>query len=148
MIEGLNGIAGEWGHNVLDPNGHQCYCGRKGCVETVLSGPSIERSHLENFGTVLSLPEIAKRAASGDPECSETLDRTCDWLGRALSVVVNILDPSIIVLGGGVSSLDVLYTKGLESLRSHSFHDSLKTNLVRARMGDSAGVLGAALLTI
>lgn len=147
VIEGANGIAGEWGHNLLDPNGVRCYCGRVGCVETVLSGPAIARRHREAFGENLALKEISQRAAEGDAHCKHTIAETCQWFGRALGPVVNILDPNFIVLGGGVSNLPDLYTLGYAALLPYEFHEQPKTKVIKAELGDSAGVFGAAMLT-
>lgn len=145
--DGLNGIAGEWGHNVLDPNGDICYCGKNGCVETVLSGPAIARHFAASTGRSLPLPDIARLAANGDDQCAAALQEVCVWFGKAMSVVVNILDPDAIVLGGGVSHLDALYTLGAGELSKASFHDRPHISVRRAKLGDSAGVIGAALLT-
>lgn len=147
VINGQMGIAGEWGHNVLDPNGEPCYCGKRGCVETILSGPAIERQFLGQFGESLSTVQINELAASGNLQAIEFLDHICEWLGKGLATVVNILDPDVIVLGGGVSNLPCLYTQGLTALHRSSFHDSASTPIVRAELGDSAGVFGAALLS-
>lgn len=148
VLEGCNGIAGEWGHNLLDPNGAMCYCGKRGCVETVLSGPAISRRHFEAFQEELRLELISERAAQGDSNCQATLAETSFWLGKALAAVVNIIDPDVIVLGGGVSNLKGLYTEGKKSLYEFIFHDKPATRLVQAQLGDSAGVFGAALLTL
>ncbi len=146
VLDGLNGIAGEWGHNVLDPKGTPCYCGKTGCVETVLSGPGISKRHQLQTGEQLSLEVLNSKAMQGDESCRETLQQTYQWFGKALSVVVNILDPEMIVLGGGVSSLPGFYTEGVLALHQFTFHDSPKTKVVKASLGDSAGVFGAALL--
>lgn len=138
-LDGASGIAGEWGHNVLDPQGEPCYCGKRGCVETVLSGPALERWHVRQTGVKRSLKEIAG-------ENGPTVDHLCEQFGRALSVVVNVLDPDAIVLGGGVSNLDRLYTDGAAALRSSVFHDDYRPNVLRPKLGDSAGVFGAAML--
>jgi len=147
VFGGKQGIAGEWGHNVLDPSGELCYCGKRGCVETVLSGPAIARRFNKQFGSNCSLPEIASRAVAGDQSCSEFLTKVCEDFGRAMSVVVNILDPSVIVLGGGVSNIDELYTVGAAALKRFTFHKNGFTPVKKAQLGDSAGVIGAALLT-
>lgn len=138
-LNGASGIAGEWGHNVLDPEGDPCYCGKRGCVETVLSGPALERWHLRQTGEGKKLHQIAL-------EDGPTIDHLCTQFGRALSVVVNVLDPAAIVLGGGVSNVERLYTDGAASLRSSVFHDDYRPNVLRASLGDSAGVFGAAML--
>jgi fructokinase len=146
-LPGVQGIAGEWGHNVLERDGEPCYCGKRGCVETVLSGPALERRYLRRTGVQLPLSEIAVRARSGDSESQETISHLISKFGEALSVVVNILDPEVVVLGGGVGNVDELYTQGLDSLYEWIFSPSPETKLVRPSLGDSAGVFGAAHLT-
>lgn len=147
VLNGRHGIAGEWGHNVLDENGLTCYCGKRGCVETVISGPFLERWYADRSGTHLSMPEVMKRARSGtDLVAVATLDHLVDAFGRALSVVVDIFDPHAIVLGGGVGNVGELYTRGLESLSCHMFNEGFRGALLRPTLGDSAGVFGAAML--
>ncbi len=144
VLSGCHGIAGEWGHNILIPEGELCYCGKSGCVETVISGPALERWHEARSGRRLSLKEIA---ASPDADCQATIDRLCDYFGRSLATVVNILDPSAIILGGGVGNVDAMYTRGRHSLERWMFNGSFEGKLLRPELGDSAGVFGAALLT-
>ncbi|MGZ3419891.1 MAG: ROK family protein [Polyangiales bacterium] len=134
--DGAQGIAGEWGHVVLEPiDGPPCYCGKRGCVETFLSGPAIERAYAAKTGEQRSLVEIG------------TLDdATLDRFGRALATVIDILDPDVVVLGGGVSNLSILYEKGVEAVARWVFNDELRTRIVKHEIGDSAGVFGAALL--
>ena len=143
---GAQGIAGEWGHNVLEPNGAQCYCGKRGCVETVISGPALERFYRERSGRTLKLEGIVQAAQQGDVAAVETIDRLCAFFGQAVSVLVNILDPDCIVLGGGVSNVDALYSKGIEELKKHIFNNTPRARVVRNQLGDDAGVLGAAML--
>ena len=138
VLGGASGIAGEWGHNVLEPGGELCYCGKRGCVETVLSGPALERWHERRAGS----PCLLKDVGSDSP----TIDHLVEAFGRALSVVVNIFDPNAIVLGGGVSNVDRLYSDGAESLRGNVFHDDYHPVVLRPLLGDSAGVFGAAML--
>jgi fructokinase len=145
--EGAQSIAGEWGHVVLDPvNGPACYCGKRGCVEQYLSGPAIERSFFARAGEALPLVEIARRAESGEARAKETLASTMDTFGRAIATVIDVLDPDVIVLGGGVSNLAQLYTDGIAAVLRWVFNDVLDTRIVKHTLGDSAGVLGAALL--
>ena len=146
--EGAQSVAGEWGHVVLDPSGGApCYCGRRGCIETYLAGPAIERAYAERGGRAgLRLAEIAELAKEGDRIASALLTERLEIFGRALSIIVNVLDPDVIVLGGGVSNLEVLYDDGLKALRRWVFNDDLLTRVVKNELGDSAGVLGAALL--
>lgn len=147
-LPGLQGIAGEWGHNVLDPAGPPCYCGRRGCVETFLSGPATERYYESLTGSRRRLSEIAERHRSGtDPAATETVGRLCELFGRAVAVVVNIFDPHAIVIGGGVGNLDDLYTRGVAEATRHVFNPRLETPFLRPKLGDSAGVFGAAFLT-
>jgi fructokinase len=136
-------IAGEWGHHAIDPSGAACYCGQRGCVETMLSGPALEAAYRAETGTARSAAEIARRP---DAAAAAVLDRWCDRFGRALANVVDILDPDVVVLGGGLSNLDVVYTRGRDAVARYVFNDELRTPIVRNALGDSAGVLGAALL--
>ena len=144
---GCQGIAGEWGHNILDSAGPDCYCGRKGCVETFISGPGLERFYAELAGETASLPEIVARSESGaDANALATVERLVSYFGKALATVVNILDPHAIVLGGGVSNVDLLYTRGVEAMKPWVFNDRFLTRVVKNELGDSAGVFGAAML--
>lgn len=144
---GAHHIAGEWGHNPLESTGRSCYCGRQGCVETWLSGPGFAADYSANGGIMdVTAPEIIARATHQEPAATAALGRYCTRLGRALATVVNILDPDIIVLGGGMSAIPDLYTHGKKALIEHAFTDGLTTPLVPAQHGDSSGVLGAAYL--
>ncbi|MFN8221174.1 MAG: ROK family protein [Fimbriimonadales bacterium] len=145
VLGGAQGIAGEWGHNVLDPEGDPCYCGRRGCVETVLSGPSLERFYFRISGERRRLPEIVARRGS-DPHADATMERLFAKFGEALGVVVNILDPDVVVLGGGVGNIADLRTRGRDELAKHVFNPELRTQLRAPTLGDSAGVFGAAML--
>ncbi len=139
VLDGASGIAGEWGHNVLEPGGEPCYCGKRGCVETVLSGPSLERWYARQTGVSKRLQAIAQ-------ENGPTIDHLVEGFGKALSVVVNVFDPDAIVLGGGVSNVDRLYSDGAEALKRHVFHNDYHPVVLRPVLGDSAGVFGAAML--
>ncbi|HVJ93570.1 MAG TPA: ROK family protein [Labilithrix sp.] len=153
---GAQGIAGEWGHVVHDPdNGPACYCGKRGCIETYLSGPAIEAEYARRTGTNRNLAEIAARARPKPMGTSESeedanarvlISERVEVFGRALSIVINVLDPDVIVLGGGVSNLAVLYDEGACAVTRWIFNDEVKTKIVKHALGDSAGVLGAALL--
>jgi fructokinase len=145
---GRHGIAGEWGHNFLDDSGGDCYCGKRGCVETVLSGPALERFYKGQTGQALPLKDIVTRASAGEAPAEETLKRLYHYFGKALSVVTNILDPDVIVVGGGVGNIQGLYTEGLQSLAAHIFNNGLDVPVVAPLLGDSAGVFGAAALTL
>ena len=144
VLNGAQGIAGEWGHNLLEPGGAPCYCGKAGCVETVLSGPALERFYFGQSGARRSLKEIA--SAEGDPHADATMERLWEKFGEGLSVVVNIVDPDVIVLGGGVGNIAGLRTKGREALERYVFNTELRTELRAPMLGDSAGVFGAAMI--
>jgi fructokinase len=143
VLHGRHGIAGEWGHSFLDDSGGPCYCGRSGCVETVLSGPALERYYASLSGESRRLPDIAARAG-GDPAARQTLDRLVHFFGKALGPVVNLIDPDAIVIGGGVGNLDLLYTEGPLAVRDNIFNPVFDTPILKPLLGDSAGVFGAA----
>lgn len=147
VLNGGQGIAGEWGHNVIDPSGELTYSGRRGVVESVLSGPSLEHFYKACTGREQKLPEIIALSDQGDLAAIQTRYRLLEFFGRAIAVVVNIFDPHAIVLGGGVSNLDCLYTDGPKEVAKHVFNPTFSTPILRAEHGDSAGVLGAAMLT-
>jgi fructokinase len=147
-LNGLQGIGGEWGHNFLDASGGTCYCGRIGCVETVISGPALERYYTQLTGTQLKLADIVSREYRGeDPAAAQTLNRLIAYWGKAIAYVINILDPDAIVIGGGVGNIDLLYSEeGIAEVRKHVFNPRLDTPFLKPLLGDSAGVFGAALL--
>jgi fructokinase len=145
VLNGAQGIAGEWGHNVLIPNGELCYCGKRGCVEMVLSGPRLQKYYASLSGQDYTLKEIARRVNT-DPHARATIDRLIDYFGQAISVVIDILDPHMIVLGGGVGNIAALYTEGAKSAERHVFNTKMWTKIVPPLLGDSAGVFGAAML--
>jgi fructokinase len=152
VIEGASRIAGEWGHNPLprphdsERPGPQCWCGRRGCIETFCSGPAMERDHLEATGEALSAVRITERAEAGDAGARATLDRYVERLARSLAGVVNILDPEVVVLGGGVSNVPTLAGRVQALLPLHVFTDEVATRVVKNVHGDSSGVRGAAWL--
>lgn len=147
IIEGSHSLSGEWGHNPLDEaQGPACYCGRKGCVETIISGPALEAFYDEKTGVCRSFDEIVKRA-SQELAAQETLNRFHFYFGKAIAGVINILDPDCIVCGGGLSNIQSLYSESLQSLQNYVFHETYSPNIVPNTLGDSAGVFGAALLT-
>lgn len=152
LLRGANLIAGEWGHNPLpapmpeELPGPDCYCGRRGCIETWCSGPGLAADHLRRTGVEMSAGMIAGVAAAGDNDARETMERHLGRLARALAGVVNILDPDAIVLGGGLSNLDHLYEELPGAMRPHVFSDVFRTPILKNRLGDSAGVIGAAWL--
>jgi fructokinase len=143
---GAQGIAGEWGHVVLEPErGPACYCGKRGCVETFLAGPALEQRYAASAHETRPLAEIAARAES-DAAAKATLAFAAETFGRALATVLDVLDPDVVVLGGGASNLDVWTTAGREAAERWVFNDELGTRIVRHAIGDSAGLWGAALL--
>ena len=152
ILAGANAIAGEWGHNPLplpveaDYPLPACYCGRHGCIETYLSGPALAADHAKCTGEHLDVPEIATRAEDGDAPCEATLQRYEARLGRALAGIINILDPQVIVLGGGLSNLQRLYRNLPACCGPHVFSDVFQTRILPPRHGDSSGVRGAAWL--
>lgn len=152
VLQGANGVAGEWGHNPLPPGddtrGHApaCYCGRHGCVETWLSGPALAADHLRTSGETAAPEHIVARAAAGDAACEATLQRYEVRLARALAGVINLLDPDVIVLGGGLSSIGRLYERVPRLWVPHVFSDRIVTRLCPPLHGDSSGVRGAAWL--
>jgi fructokinase len=152
VLDGAQKICGEWGHNPLpwptdrERPGPPCYCGRRGCIETFLSGPGMRRDHAAVAGVELSTHEIVARADSGDELALATLDRYAERLGRALATVINILDPDVVVLGGGMSQLPGLAERAQAAIRPHVFTDEVTTRIVLNQHGDSSGVRGAAWL--
>jgi fructokinase len=147
VLAGANAIAGEWGHNPLpDERQPPCYCGRCGCVETLLSGPALRADHYAATGADLAAEDIVTAAEAGDAACQSSLQRYASRLARALAQVINIVDPHVIVLGGGLSNLPLLYREVPALWRAHVFSDQVVTRLVRNRHGDSSGVRGAAWL--
>ncbi len=144
---GRQGIGGEWGHNFLDESGGACYCGHSGCVENVISGPALERYYAGLTGQKRPLPEIVSRSMSEeDPAAVQTMDRLLHFFGKAMAVVINIMDPDAVVLGGGVGNIERLYTDGPAEVQKHLFNHRIDTVFLRPKLGDSAGVFGAALL--
>ncbi|MBK7081201.1 MAG: ROK family protein [Betaproteobacteria bacterium] len=152
VLDGPNAIAGEWGHNPLpwprddERPGAMCFCGRPGCIETWVSGTGIERDHRQVAGAALKAPEIVARAAAGDAACAATLSRYEERLARSLAHVINLLDPDVVVLGGGMSNVLRLYAEVPLLWGPWVFSDRVDTRLVRNLHGDSSGVRGAAWL--
>jgi len=144
---GRHGIGGEWGHNYLDESGGPCYCGKTGCVETVISGPATERYYKSLTGQPLRLKEIVARHKDGsDPAAAKTIDRLCHFFGKGVSVITNLLDPDVIVVGGGVGNIGDLYSTGLQEMGKFIFNNRVEVPLLKPSLGDSAGVFGAAAL--
>ncbi len=152
LVKGANAIVGEWGHNPLpwpkwdERRAPPCYCGRRGCIETFLSGPGLSRDHYDITRQRLSARELAMRAARFDHEAEETMARYEDRLARALATVINVIDPQVIVLGGGVSKVKTLYERVPRLWQQYIFSDVIETQLVPPKFGDSSGVRGAAWL--
>lgn len=152
LLTGPNAIAGEWGHNPLpwpmagELPGPDCYCGKKGCIETWLSGPGLERDHALHSGQTLAVAEIVARAEGSDSLAEATLVRYEHRMARALATVINLLDPDVIVLGGGVSNIERLYHSVPAIWGDYIFSDTVSTRLLPPRHGDSSGVRGAAWL--
>lgn len=152
VIAGRNRIAGEWGHNTLpwirqeEWPGAQCYCGKFGCIETYLCGAGLARQYRTLTQRSLTATDIAAAARSGDRDALDSVSRYQDRLARALASVINVLDPDVIVLGGGLSNIEALYEGLRDRILKFAFTDALHTEVVRAVHGDSSGVRGAAWL--
>jgi predicted NBD/HSP70 family sugar kinase len=152
VLRGANAVAGEWGHNPLpwarpdELPGRACFCGHAGCIETFLSGPGLAADHLAAGGAPLAGEEIVAQALSGDPASLATLSRYEDRLARALASVINIVDPDVIVLGGGLSNVRRWYDTVPKLWGKYVLSDVIRTRLVPHMHGDSSGVRGAAWL--
>lgn len=144
---GRHGIAGEWGHNHLHDSGGMCYCGRVGCTETLISGPALERYYHSISHDKRPLEEIVSRYRVGRDHYAEaTMKRLYNMFGKGIARIINVLDPAIIVIGGGVGNIEEIYTLGVEEAKQYIFNDTLNTKFLKPKLGDSAGVFGAALL--
>jgi fructokinase len=148
VLTGRQAIAGEWGHTSIDPNGPPCYCGQCGCVETFISGGGAEARYTEQFGTQKPFREIEKDFYAGDAKAVSFMKVFFRNFGRSLANLIDVLDPDVVVLGGGVSNFDALYTQGVAEVAGQVFSDSLETPIVKNQLGDSAGVIGAALIGV
>jgi fructokinase len=146
LWSGPQHIAGEWGHHGIDPNGPLCYCGRRGCVETFISGPAVQARYRALSGAGLTMDEIVARARAGEAGARAVFDEFLDHFGRALGNLISILDPDAVVLGGGLSNIDELYEQGCAAVARYVINDELRTPIRRNVHGDSAGVIGAAFL--
>ena len=141
---GANGIAGEWGHHTLYPDGRGCYCGNKGCTESYISGTALESEWKELTGKFSTVTDIIdNKMYEAHPEWKENFMMN---FGRALSNVIDILDPDAIVLGGGLSKVDLLYTEGMQAAYKESFSEIVRTPILKNKLGDSGGVFGAAMI--
>ena len=152
IINGANAIAGEWGHNPMpwpeanELPGPDCYCGKKGCIETFLSGPGLSKDHEMNTGHVFNSRQIVEQAELGSVDCEQTLQRYEQRMAKALAHVINILDPHVIVLGGGMGNIQRLYNNVPKLWADYVFSDAVATKLLPPKFGDSSGVRGAAWL--
>ena len=151
LLDGPHAISGEWGHNPLpwwrdDDGAHDCYCGKRACIETFLSGPGFARHYRERHGGERDSHAILQAAGEGDADSRAMLERYCDQMARALAHVINIVDPDAIVLGGGMSNIESIYSAVKARLPEYVFSDFVATPLLRAERGDASGVFGAACL--
>ena len=153
LLTGLNNIAGEWGHNPLPSSAREliaedrvCYCGRHNCIETVLSGRGLKRSHLETTGHEAEAANIAELALAKDPAAAQSIKIYSKLLARCLATVVNIIDPEVIVLGGGLSNIKSLYESVPKDMAEYVFTDDLQTRIAPPKFGDASGARGAACL--
>jgi len=152
IINGFNNITGEWGHNQMPIgsndkwNRHDCYCGKKGCIETFLSGPGFSKHYFDIFKIKLDAKTIQENANNGDEKALEFIFQYLDYLARGLAQVINIVDPGAIVLGGGVSNIKQIYDNINPKLKKYVFSDTVNTEVVKNKFGDSSGVRGAANL--
>jgi fructokinase len=151
-LNGSDGIAGEWGHNPLpwqtaeEFPGPACWCKKNGCIETYLSGPALALDHEKHTGQAMKGAEVVSAADAGEPGAQATLERYADRLARGLASIINVLDPNVVVLGGGVSNVSALYRIVPQRLPRYVFSDRVTTKIVQAKHGDSSGVRGAAWL--
>lgn len=147
VLNGRQGIGGEWGHNILEENGVPCYCGKAGCNEKVIAGPGLENYYFTETGNHLSLKEIVAKHRNGtDEAATKTMNRLTEMFAKAISVIINILDPDAIVLGGGVSNIDEIISDGIPKIDKYIFNNRMDTVFLKPKLGDSAGVFGAAML--
>jgi fructokinase len=148
VIGGHHGIGGEWGHIVLDVEGEPCYCGKKGCNETVFAGPALEKYYENKSGLKKDLKEIYENHLdNSDVYATQTINHLLTSFARAISSIINVIDPNVIILGGGVSNIDLLYTDGVKQIENYIFNNrKVETIFLKPKLGDSAGVFGAAEL--
>lgn len=152
VVSGVNAIAGEWGHNPMpwrtsEDIENKCYCGLNGCLETFLSGPGLSKHYEMTTGETMSAKEIVAFAKQGNAAAQEMLEIYATWLAKGLASIINIIDPDVIVLGGGLSNIELLYQRVPELWEQWVFSDQVETRLVPAKWGDSSGVRGAAWLS-
>ncbi len=143
---GHHGIAGEWGHFPIDPEGEKCFCGNIGCIDTKLTGPGLVRAYKKLTNKTLAAEQIVDRAGKNDTVCRQIFDQFLDDYGKSVGGLISLLDPDAIVLGGGLSNIPELYTAGMGQVRKYAFHKKVQTPILKNLLGDSAGVFGAAWL--
>jgi len=141
---GNQNIAGEMGHFSIDPKGSRCWCGNRGCIETKLSGTGVENAFYEKFNERHKMIDIVQGYRNDDPRCTEVVKQFLDDFGRCIGGIISILDPDAIILGGGLSNIEELYSQGTEKVRRYAFHKHVQTPILKNMLGDSAGVYGAA----
>jgi len=146
VLTGGQAIAGEWGHSSIDSRGPACWCGSRGCIETLISGGGLQRLYEEYFGERLTFEVITEKFRKGQEGEVSFMQTFFENFGRAMANLINILDPDIVVLGGGLSNIDELYTEGVKQVERFIFSGGLMTPIVKNKLGDSAGVIGAALI--
>jgi len=145
---GFHGIAGEWGHFSIDPQGAPCWCGNRGCIETKISGSGVENSYRTIYKEQKSMNDITEGFRNGDTNCISVMNQFFDDFGRALGGLISILDPDAVVIGGGLSNIEELYSEGIEKVKQYVFHRDIQTPILKNKLGDSAGVFGAAWIGI
>ena len=148
LHRGRHLIAGEWGHFSVDPGGAACYCGNPGCVETKISGAGVENAYAQKYGYRMSMQLIRAGYRQGDSACGTIFEQFIDDFGRCIGGLISMVDPDAVVLGGGLSNIEELYTVGIQKARLYAFHDNIQTPILKNRLGDSAGVFGAAAIGI
>ncbi len=148
LVSGANKIAGEWGHSVININGTKCYCGRKGCIEQYLGGRSLQRAYEDLSGINIGAEKIIELYRQKQEHAIIAIDQYLDYFGIALANLVTTIDPDIIVVGGGLSNIAEIYTDGLNRVKAQFSDDEIKPKIIKNTLGDSSGVIGAALLGV
>ncbi|MFN3405410.1 MAG: ROK family protein [Cytophagaceae bacterium] len=147
LITGLQSLAGEWGHSIINSTGSRCHCGKVGCVETFISGAGMEKRYFDVTGEKVKMEEIVHRYRIGDQQAKLVMSEFFIYFGKAISNLITIIDPDVIILGGGLSNIDEIYTLGINKVKDY-ISEEIRTPIVRNKCGDSAGVLGAALIGV
>ena len=137
-------IAGEWGHFSIDPAGERCWCGNAGCIETKISGAGAARAFKRKYNEEIRFEEVVGRHRNGDPKAADIFNQFLENFGRSVGGLISLLDPDAIVIGGGLSNIEELYTDGVDRVRRYAFHEHVETPILKNQLGDSAGVYGAA----